>query len=78
MQFYVNRNYRQRPNIANFPACILNADNWDDYNTKSKFHLKFCPDQVTTIEIGVIKILKRGESTTIRYNDAGEIECILP
>jgi len=78
MLFYTNKNYRFRPLISEFPAFSLNLDGWDDYNTKSTFHLIYHPTNNTNHEIGSIKIIKKDEQTTINKLQTGELDTILP
>lgn len=60
-----------RFNVTNFEppdnpqpnACYLLEDNWDDFSFKTSFVLYYSDDKAEVTEIGVIKIMKRGQAS---------------
>lgn len=57
MNFYINENFRV--NVLDLSDeneyCVLNWDDWDDFNYKTQFHLIYIKNK-KAIEIGTIKI----------------------
>lgn len=50
---------------AEYPFFRLMSDNWDDFGYKTFYHLGFFNSADENYSLGTIRIMKRGESTTI-------------
>jgi ABC-type multidrug transport system ATPase subunit len=57
--FFVNK----KP--TSFPSFLLRSDNWDDYGFKTRFTLYYNASSDKSKSLGVIKIFKENESTTV-------------
>jgi len=60
IKFFVD----QEPNV--YPSFFLSSDNWDDYGFKTSFKLYYKEGKFACNSLGIIKIFKEDEDTTIK------------
>lgn len=57
---FTNISYKESRHLTAQRACFLIDDKWDDYHFKTLFHLLFFDDTGRRIEVGSVKIMKKG------------------
>lgn len=63
MRFYVVPYRDTLPSNAKFPCVQLTCDSWNDFGYVTPFTMTYHATKKTTMEVGSVKILRRGESS---------------
>ena len=62
MLFFVTDTWGTPPPNESYPFVVLVTDNWDDYHFKTLFHPVIYLSQDKMVDLGNVKILKRGQT----------------
>lgn len=63
MRFYVVPYRHTLPPNAKFPCVQLTRDSWNDFGYVTLFTMTYHATKKKTVEVGSVKILRRGESS---------------
>src|SRR5688572_32653451 len=63
MRFYVVAYRDTLPPNAKFPCIQLNRDGWNDFGYVTLFTMTYHANKKTKLEVGSVKILRRGETS---------------